>query len=108
MKVLSCVCVLLLAFIGACSMYFILHFYVRCFSLPIILGATCNVQTFLAGKFSRCQSLNSVYDLYWNIEGNDLIVGVHLQAGSLFQNGWVGLGTSVNGGMRGADIAVTR
>jgi hypothetical protein len=56
-------------------------------------------------EFNRCQALNENYDVYWNIEGNDLTLGLHQRA---FPHGWVGIGTSVNGGMRGADIAVAR
>lgn len=42
---------------------------------------------------------------YWSISGNDLTVGIRLQG---IVNGWVGMGVSLNGGMRGADIAVVR
>jgi len=59
----------------------------------------------LGGKFGRCQSLNPAYDVYWNVAGNDLTLALHLRG---YPKGWVGIGTSVNGGMRGADIAVAR
>jgi len=55
--------------------------------------------------FSRCQKLDDNYDVYWNVQNNDLTLALHQRK---FPQGWVGIGTSVNGGMRGADIAIAR
>lgn len=62
-------------------------------------------------KFSRCQELNQYYNVYWNVEDEDLHLALVLrtnQDGVSYKNGWVGFGVSVNGGMRGADIAIAR
>ena len=56
-------------------------------------------------QFKRCERLDDNYILYWKIEGqNDTIVfkiEIRNNAG-----GWVGLGMSPTGGMKGADIVI--
>lgn len=59
--------------------------------------------------FPRCQKLTNNYDVYWKVEGDkttgNITFGLHLRG---MARPWVGLGVSINGGMKGADIAVTR
>jgi len=66
--------------------------------------AECFSNELLGEQFSRCETMDSFYSLFWNISGNELTVGIHVQ----IKDAWAGVGTSVNGGMRGADIAVAR
>eukprot|EP01097_Dermamoeba_algensis_P004434 TRINITY_DN2893_c0_g1_i1.p1 TRINITY_DN2893_c0_g1~~TRINITY_DN2893_c0_g1_i1.p1 ORF type:complete len:569 (-),score=81.90 TRINITY_DN2893_c0_g1_i1:66-1772(-) len=58
----------------------------------------------LNSRFRDSISLDQKYYLFWNITSKgDIIFGVSAQT-----NGWVALGLSPNGGMRGADIWTVR
>jgi hypothetical protein len=81
--------------------------FVLCILFAVACYGQCDLSGFQGGKFTRCQTLSTNYDLYWSIQDNDLHIGINLH-GTEYQNGWVGFGISKNGGMRGADISVAR
>ncbi len=56
-------------------------------------------------SFQRCFTLDTNYDVYWNISGDDVIIALQMRAND---GGWFGFGIAGNGGMRGADIALAR
>jgi len=64
----------------------------------------CDTASFKAGDrtFARCATLLPQYDIYWNVNGDNVIIALNLRGN---KGGWLGFGVSVNGGMKGADIA---
>lgn len=75
--------------------------------LCLLAGFTscCDVSTFRGGEFSGCAKLDDNYDLYWKLEQQDIIFAFSVRNNI---GGWIGLGISENGGMKGADIMVAQ